>query len=252
MLPLAGTRVIVTRAVHQAEELARPLREQGADVICIPMIAIAPPADPAPLREAAAECDTYQWIIFTSANAVQAFAAELPEPKGAVRARIAAIGRATRTAAERLGFNVSLVPEKYVAESLAAAFAGEDIRGTRVLIPRAAVARDIVPDALKELGAEVVTVEAYRNELPPEAAQLAREAFRDPLPDWITFASSSSVDHAVALIGAETLARIRIASIGPITSEKVRNHGLAVDAEAAVSSADDLVKCLIAAQNAKR
>jgi uroporphyrinogen-III synthase len=243
MIPLPGLRIVVTRAVHQAEELARPLREQGAEVILLPVIAIAPPADLEPLR-AAARSNAYQWILFTSANAVSAFAAELRRIGGGCEARIAAVGSATREAAEANDFAVQLVPERYVAESLIEAFAAEDLAGCRILIPSAAVTRDAVAPALRQRGARVDVVEAYRNILPPEAAEQARTIFQRPYPDWVTFASSSAVRNLVGLIGTDVLKEIKLATIGPVTSETVRNHGLTTAAEARVHTVEGLVDAI--------
>jgi uroporphyrinogen-III synthase len=241
-------RIVVTRAARQAEELARLLRERGAIVILVPVIEIVPPLDDAPLREAAAQCDSYDWILFTSANAVSAFAAELPAPRGETKARIAVIGSATREAAERNGFRVSLVPRKYVAEALCDAFAQEYLNGKRVLIPSAAVTRDIVPTALRNLGAQVDVVEAYRNVVPADAELRASEIFREPFPGWVTFASSSAVNNLVALVGTGALSRVKIAAIGPVTSETVRKHGLGIAAEARVQTADGLVQAMLEAE----
>ena len=245
MQPLAGVRVVVTRAAHQAEELAGPLRALGADVLLLPTIGISPPANPAPLREAAAHCDQYDWIIFTSVNAVQAFSAELPEG-WRCRACIAAVGSATAEAAEHCGFTVSLVPAQYVAESLAAAFAERELQGRRVLIPSAAVTRDIVPKELRKRGAQVDVVEAYRNILPPETTQKAFKVFREPYPHWVLFASSSAVENLVAILGREPLSHVSIATIGPVTSQTVRKHSLTVATEAAVRSVAGLVEAVSA------
>jgi len=247
-MKLAGKRIVVTRAAHQAEELAQPLRESGATVILLPMIEIVPPLDSTPLREAAAQYGHYDWIIFTSANAVSAFAGELPFPRGEITSRIAAIGSATRDAAERNGFTVSLVPRKYVAEALSDAFAQEDLNGKRVLIPSAAVTRDLVPNALRKLGALVEVVEAYRNVLPVDSATRAAAAFREPLPGWVTFASSSAVNNLLELIGNDPLNRVKIATIGPVTSDAVRKHGLDIAAEARVQTAEGLVQAIIEAE----
>jgi uroporphyrinogen-III synthase len=243
---LKGVTIVVTRAAHQAEELAAPLRTLGATVILLPLVEIAPTSDPARLQEAALAVNQYDWIIFTSANAVEAFASHVDSPSDVV-ARIAAIGSATRAAAEKRNFRVSLTPQHYVAESLAEAFAAEDLTGRRVLIPRAAIARDVVPDALRERGAEVDIVEAYRNIIPPEAAFGAATTFREPFPDWVLFASSSAVDHLLTLCGPGPLAHVRVASIGPATSATVRKHGLTVHAEAHPHSARGLVEAVAAA-----
>jgi uroporphyrinogen-III synthase len=242
--PLTGVRIVVTRAVHQAEELAGPLRALGADVILLPAIAIAPPQDPAPLWEAVAHCDRYHWIIFTSVNAVEAFAAELPRIDHC-RTRVATVGSATAQAAEHHGFTVSLIPEKYVAESLAGAFVREDLKDRRILIPSAAVTRDVVPRELRKLGARVDVVEAYRNVLPPDTAQKAASIFREPYPDWVLFASSSAVENLVALMGPEPLRNVSIGTIGPTTSQTVTKAGLTVTIEAAVHNIPGLVEAIV-------
>jgi uroporphyrinogen-III synthase len=244
--PLAGINIVVTRAPHQAEELAGPLRAQGANVILLPLIEIAPPCNPAPLREAARQADQYDWIVFTSANAVDAFAAELVD-RSIVNARVAAVGSATRGAAESRGFHVSLMPPRYVAESLAEAFASEQLAGSRVLIPRADVARDIVPEELRKLGAHVDAVDAYRNVVPPDAAAGVAAIFRDPLPHWVLFASSSATDHLAALCDRAVLRRLHIGTIGPVTSATVRKLGLAVHAEANPHTIEGLVDAVVRA-----
>lgn len=241
---LANVRIVVTRAAHQAEELAAPLRAEGADVLLLPMIGITGPRDPERLRIAAASGDSYKWIIFTSANAVEAFGSEVSDP-GSLTAKIATVGGATRDAAEARGFRVSITPQKYVAESLVDAFSGTDLTDARVLIPRAEVARDVVPDALRKRGALVDVVEAYRNIIPPEAADQALSVFRDPLPDWILFASSSAVDHLARLCSVDLIRRMQIATIGPVTSATVRHYGLNAMAEAQPHTVDGLVKAVL-------
>lgn len=234
---------MVTRAAHQAEELAAPLRALGAEVILLPMIAIAPPDDAKPLIRAAHNADQYDWIVFTSANAVQAFAAHLRQPP--IAPKIAVVGAATHHAATEHGLQVALVPERYVAEALAQAFADENLRGKRVLIPRAAVARDVVPDKLRELGAQVEVVEAYRNEMPEASATRAREIFRDPLPDWALFASPSAIQNLATATGTDVLREVKLASIGPITSAAIKAFGLAVTAEADPHTVDGLVQAVL-------
>jgi uroporphyrinogen-III synthase len=244
MKKLDGLRIVVTRAAHQAEELAGPLRELGAQVLLLPTIAIAPPVDPYALEQAAAHADEFDWIIFTSANAIAAFVAALGRAPGEFRARVATVGPATRAAAESAGFIVSLTPEKYVAEALVESFGSQDLAGQRVLIPSAAVTRDIVAPALRARRAIVDVVEAYRNVIPDGAAAQAWEVFREPFPDWVTFASSSAVENLVRVAGAHKLARVKIASIGPVTSAAVRAHGLEVAAEAVPQNVRGLVESI--------
>ncbi len=244
MSTLRGARIVVTRAAHQAQDLATPLQNLGAEVILLPTIGIAPPLDPEPLRQAAARPDEYDWIVFTSANAIQSFVAHLPKLPAACKACVATVGASTREAAERCGFTVSITPEKYVAESLVEAFGSQDLQGRRLLVPNAAVTRDVVATELRKRGADVTVVEAYRNVIPAEAAKEAPLVFRDPYPDWATFTSSSAFDNLFRILGAEPLNKVNIATIGPITSETVRRHGLIVAAEAGVHSIEGIVVAL--------
>jgi uroporphyrinogen III methyltransferase/synthase len=239
MLALSGLRIVVTRAAEQAEELAQPLRERGATTILLPTIGIAPSANPQPLAEAIKNISQYDWIVFTSANGVKALG------KRDCRARIATVGAATRECAEREGWTVDLTPATYVAEALIEALSGEDLRGRRILIPSAAVRRDVVRDELERRGAVVNVVEAYRNVIPPEAARMAQEVFRAPWPDWITFASSSAVENLLSLVSAEVVRRSKVASIGPITSDSIRRHGLDVTVEPQTHSVPGLVEAMV-------
>jgi uroporphyrinogen III methyltransferase/synthase len=231
-LPLYRKRVIVTRA--ETSRLNARLRALGADVIEFPVIRIAPPADAGPLDRAVANLRDYDWLIFTSANGVRAFFDRVRDLRS-LRAKICAIGPATRAEVERHKLIVDAMPEEYVGEGLLRAMP-EDLRGQRILIPRAAVARDVVPESLRRRGAQVDVVEAYRT-LPP-----------DPPPpppgaaDWVTFTSSSTVKNYLALAGKP---QARIASIGPVTSETLRLHGLEPDAEAAEYTVDGLVEAIL-------
>ncbi len=241
---LRGLRIVVTRAAHQAAELAEPLSALGADPILLPMIELAPPEDKEPLQTAAAQADQFDWVIFTSANAITSFMAEVPDSGDWFRPRVATVGAATREVAEYYGLRVALTPEKYVAEALVEAFQNVNLEGKRVLIPSAAVTRDVVPAALRRMGADVTVVEAYRSIMPPHAAAQAQRVFCDPLPDWVTFASSSAAENLLRVVDVETLRQIHIASIGPITSETVRKHGLEVKAEAAAHDIPGLVQAI--------
>jgi len=245
MLPLTGSRIVVTRAAHQAHELAEPLAALGAEVILAPMIGIAPPADPAPLAEAIAQIDRYDWIVFTSTNAVRALGHQT------CKARVATVGAATREFAERHGWTVEVTPESYVAEALVEALGSKSVRGKRVLIPAAAVTRDVVPEELTRRGAIVDLVEAYRNVRPTESQELAKRVFAVPFPDWITFASSSAVENLASVVPIDTLCQSKIASIGPITSKTLREHNLPVTVEAEPYSVTGLVKAIVQAVAAK-
>lgn len=248
-LPLFGQRIVITRDRSQAGDLAAKLLALGAEPIELPVIEIQPPADSAPLNRAIGELETYDWVIFTSVNGVRYFLDHLdhsPRDLRALRARICAIGPATRNALEQLHLKVDIVPEEYVSESLVAAFETIELAGKRVLLPRAAVARDLVPERLSARGAQVDVVEAYRTVLPEEATARAREVFGGKKrPHWITFTSSSTVTNFLTVAGRQALQEVRIASIGPVTTETARSHGLVVDVEASPFTMDGLVAAII-------
>lgn len=237
----SGQRIVVTRAAHQAEQLAAPLRDLGFDVILLPVIAIAPPSDLRPLQRAAEHIHEYDWIVFTSANAVAALAGQFAGEAAPPRARVAVIGASTREAVEEMGWIVNITPPQFVAESLVQAMAAETLDGKRVLLPCAAVTRDVIPRALAARGAIVDVVEAYRNVPPEGIAEQACQVFSPPTPDWVTFTSSSAVNCLVKFTGVDPLKRVRIATMGPITSESVRKHGLTVTAEPAEHTIAGLV-----------
>ena len=246
-LPLFGKRIVVTRAREQADTLASRLSALGAGVVELPTIEIRPPADPAPLDRAIAQLDTYDWIVFTSANGVRFFLDRLDAGEHdlrQLRARICVIGPATRAAVEALHLKVDLMGKEYVAESLLEAFAAHHMAGQRVLLPRAAVARDLVPAELARRGAHVDVMEAYRTVAPEHLAGQAREILANR-PDCLTFTSSSTVRNLVQAAGAEALRGIAVASIGPITTETARRLGVEVAAQAKVFTVDGLVEAVL-------
>jgi len=246
-LPLFGKRIVVTRAREQAGALTGRLEALGARAVELPTIEICPPADPGQLDRAIASLDAYDWLIFTSATGVRCFVQRLDRSAAdwrSLRARICAIGPATRAAIESLHLKVDLMGAEYVAEGLVAAFAGHDLAGKRILLPRAAVARDLVPAELTRRGAQVDVVEAYRTEMPENTAARVSEIFAHK-PDWITFTSSSTVTNFVQAAGAVVLEGVKVASIGPITSQTARAVGLAVDAEATTFTIDGLVEAIL-------
>ncbi len=227
-LPLYGQRIVVTRA--ESSRMNVRLRALGAEVIEFPVIEIVPPADPAPLHRAAASLDQYDWLIFTSVNGVTALFDRVDDLRG-LRARICTIGPATKAAVEKLKLKVDVVPRDYVGEGLVAALPA-DLAGQRILIPRATIARDVVPDALRQRGALVDMVDAYRTIVPRQTASLPGTY------DWVTFTSSSTVKNFLALAGPPTG---RIASIGPITTATLRQHGLEPEIEALEFTTDGIV-----------
>ncbi len=233
-LPLFGKKIVVTRDRRQAPELIEPLESLGAEVLLLPAIEIQPPPDTGPLDRAIARLKTYDLIIFTSVNGVKYFVERLdasPRDLRAVHARICAIGPATRAALEALHLKVDLMPKEYVAESLVEAFTQEHLAGRRILLPRAAVARDLVPVELERRGARVEVVEAYRTVAPAGLAERTAEVLAMH-PHWITFSSSSTVKNLLSAAEPGALRNLKIASIGPVTSQTLRDCGLEPDVEA--------------------
>jgi uroporphyrinogen III methyltransferase/synthase len=239
--PLFGRRVVVTRARPQAGALARLLEEQGAEVILFPTIAIASPPDPTALAEAVARAGHYDWIVFTSANGVRAFLAELDARGGDLRVlagvRLAAIGPETAAELGRHLLRPAVVAAEYRAEGLLAAL-GDDLAGQRVLVPRAAGARPVLPETLAARGAHVDEVIAYQAVPPPDAdVEGMRAALAAGAIDVLTFTSSSTVRNFVALVGRDALATAPgqraplVACIGPVTAATARAFGFAVAVE---------------------
>lgn len=237
-LPLAGRRILVTRAAHQAGKLSDALRALGAEPVEVPVLEIRPPVSYDPLDRALRQLDSYDWLVFTSANSVRtvseraaATGASLATPSSL---KVAAIGEATAMAAREAGFLVTVVPESYLAESLVHSLIGRT-SGEKILLARAAIARDIIPDALRAAEAHVDVVDAYSNGMPESAPEQLRQALAAGI-DAATFTSSSSVTHlAAAATKAGTafpLPGIPAVSIGPITSQTLRELGWPPAAEA--------------------
>ncbi len=246
-LPLFGQRIVVTRAKDQADSLSTPLRQLGAEVLELPTIAIQPATDYGPLDAALAKLGEYDWLIFTSFNGVKYFLERLDAAAGvdlrAIRGKLCAIGPATRDALERFHLKVDLMADEYVAEGLLRKLAAFELNGAKVLIARAAVARDVLPDELRRRGATVDVVEAYLTGAPADLAARA-VATLGAKTDWITFTSSSTASNLIAACGAEALRGIRLASIGPVTSATLRASGLTVHAEARPHTVPALVDAI--------
>lgn len=246
-LPLFGQRVVITRAREQASTLAATLRQLGAEVLELPTIQIQRAADYGPLDRAISNLRDYDWLIFTSVNGVRYFLERLDASGSdlrALRGRICAIGPATRAALENLHLKVDVTAERYVAEGLLESLAKYDLTGARVLLARAAVARDVIPLELARRGALIDVVEAYRTSAPEALHQRATEILAHK-PHWLAFTSSSTAQNLVDAVGAAALEGIRIASIGPVTSATLRQCGVAVTVEAAEFTIKDLVTGII-------
>lgn len=252
-LPLAGRRaldgkrILVTRAAHQAGKLSEGLRALGAEPVEAPVLEIQPPESYEALDDALTHLEEFDWLILTSVNALHAiggrsarFAADRSRAEGL---RVAAIGRATAEMARHYGFTVNVVPDAYIAEGLVSALGGL-VKGKRILLARAAIARDVIPDALRAAGATVDVVDAYRNVMPKAAPELLRAALEKGI-DAATFTSSSSVTHLAEAARAAGIAfplpGVHAISIGPVTSQTLRELGWEPAAEAAPSDIPGLV-----------
>jgi uroporphyrinogen III methyltransferase/synthase len=262
--PLFGRRVVVTRARTQAGELSIELESLGAEVYEFPTIEISPPEDFTPLDDAIHKLDSFDWLVYTSVNGVEAFVERLRHQGLDLRAvprdaKVAAIGPATAERLEEAGLRVDVIPGEYRAEALIEALDEDSISGKRVLIPRARVAREILPEKLREAGAEVVVPPAYQSVPSSAGKEELALRLRSGEIDCVTFTASSTVENFVGAFGAEEAARLlsgtRVACIGPITAGTARDRGLRVDAEADKYTIPGLVEAvtnLLAADPAKR
>ena len=250
-LPLFGKRIVTTRTREQSGALREALEELGAEAIEIPAIEIRDPQSWQPLDDAIGRLEEFDYLVFTSANGVRKFLARLQACGRDVRdmkgLQIGAIGPGTAAELAATGIRVDFLPEEYRAEGLLDYLKDIDIHGRKFLIPRAKVARDILPRSLEERGARVEVVEAYET-VRPEFAEGELDQLLTPPPDAVTFTSSSTVTNFVKLLERQRLRkrleRTAIASIGPVTSETVRKQGLNVSIEAAESTVAGLVRAL--------
>jgi uroporphyrinogen-III synthase len=256
---LSGVRVLVGRARHQAGALSGELRQLGATVLEIPFIEIRRPRSFQPLDGALKVLDSYDWLILTSVNGVEAMWDRLGKlhltEKNLDGLHIAAIGPATRKAIEQRGVTVDVVPKEYVAESVVRSLRRR-VKGKRVLLVRAKVARDVIPTQLRAAGGEVDVVEAYETVVPQSSRTRLRTALANPRrrPHVVTFTSSSTVRNFLGLLGARTanLKGIRFASIGPVTSSTLRELGLRVDIAAKEFTIPGLLKAITVAMSSHR
>jgi uroporphyrinogen-III synthase len=279
---LSGIRVLVGRARHQAGALSGELRKLGAKVIEIPFIEIRRPRSFKPLDAALQSLASYDWLILTSVNGVEAMWDRMQNIREghdfsrAVRGsksisalaaeglplHIAAIGPATQKAIEQRGMKVEVVPKEYVAESVVRSLKNR-VRGKRVLLVRAKVARDVIPQELRKAGAHVDVVEAYETVVAQNSRRRLQAALKNRRPHVVTFTSSSTVRNFVELLGARAAAKsaptvrgrgsprhtglegIRMASIGPVTSATLREFGLPVDVAAKEFTIPGLVAAIV-------
>jgi uroporphyrinogen-III synthase len=229
---LAGKRILITRARHQAGRLAEALEAHGAEVLRLPTIEIVPPESYAHLDALLEVASGFDWLIVTSANGAAALSDRmrfLGIPLQRLKhLQVAAIGPATAAAITRIGLKVAAMPDEYVAEAVVAMLR-EKVAGQRVLLARAAVARDVIPEQLRKCGADIHVVEAYRTIIPADSIAQVGELFAEgkPLPDAVTFTSSSTVNNFFALLAAAKMERpggLRAVSIGPVTTRTLRQY----------------------------
>ena len=282
--PLHGIRVLVGRARHQAGALSSELRQRGADVMEIPFIEIRQPKSFQALDAALKNLAVYDWLILTSVNGIEAMWARMQQLRVQNSAlqhlRIAAIGPATKKAIEKRGVEVDVVPKEYVAESVVRSLKTK-VKGKRVLLVRAKVARDVIPRELRKARAHVDVVEAYETVVPQSSRRSLRAALKNRRPHVVTFTSSSTVRNFVELLGSSQALRpprkfsrtstrtstrttprtssggdrprhteldgILMASIGPVTSATLRELGLPVDISAKEFTIPGLVKAIVGA-----
>jgi uroporphyrinogen III methyltransferase / synthase len=249
--PLFGKRIVVTRATQQAPILSEKLRELGADAIEMPATQIAR-LDLAPLRTSIDAISDYDWLIFTSQNAVAIFWEQLlgrgKDSRALAGLRIAAVGPATAGALLEHGITVDVIPERFVAEGLLESMRErEDVAGGKVLYVTAEGARDVLPAGLREIGANLVIVEAYRTIPDGAGAEKLARAIEAGKVDLATFTSASAVRGYIEAVGEDLALRIPAASIGPQTSDALREAGIEVEAEADESTIDGLVSAVLRA-----
>jgi uroporphyrinogen-III synthase len=252
--PLSGVSVLVGRAHHQASALSTELRKLGATVLEIPFIEIRKPRSFRPLDAALKDLSSYDWLILTSVNGVDTMWQRIEtlkiKKRNLAHLRIAAIGPATKSAIEKRGAKVEVVPKEYVAESVVRSLRRR-VKGKRVLLVRAKVARDVIPRELRKAGARVDVVEAYETVIPPASRKSLRAALKNPRlrPHIVTFTSSSTVRNFVSLLKGSlappSLDGILTASIGPITSSTLRELGLPVSMEAKEFTIPGLVEAIV-------
>ncbi|ADH85242.1 uroporphyrinogen-III C-methyltransferase [Desulfurivibrio alkaliphilus] len=253
--PLFGKKILVTRSREQASELVQSLEDLGADCLEGSTIALAEPPDWAPLDQALDKIATYNWLLFTSPNAVNFFFKRLAalglDSRRLHGPQIAVVGTATAEALQNYGIKADLLPARFTAEGLAEALLAQGVSGRKILLPRALKAREVLPESLRAAGAEVDIAPVYQNTRPPMADEI-RQALERQEVDLITFTSSSTASNLFALLNwpAEELARrlagVKIAAIGPITAATVEKAGLKVDIQPETHTIPEMVSAIAA------
>ena len=254
--PLFGKKIVVTRTREQASELVALLEEQGADCREYSTIHIEPMPDYTTVDRELAAINAYQWILFTSLNAVRYFFKRMQsigmDSRDLKGPKIAVVGRSTADALLAHGISADLIPEEFTGEGLAASLIDSGVEGARILIPRALKAREVLPEMLRNAGAEVRVAAVYRNVPPQGRKEALREELRDGGIDMVTFTSSSTVTNFLTMVDAAStdelrnlLGAVRIAAIGPITAKTVQENGIQVDVQPEEYTIRDMVRAIV-------
>jgi len=254
---LFGKRIVVTRTREQASDLVAKLEENGADCLEYSTIHIEPVDDYRVLDQAIARIGEYQWVLFTSLNAVTYFFGRLYLMGGDSRTlagpKIAVVGKATAEELLEYGIKADLIPEKFTGEGLAESLIQTQVGGNRILMPRALRASEILPEALTDAGATVTIAPVYQNVPPQGRKDELREQLESGSIDLVTFTSSSTVTNFLTMIDAgskdelhQLLGKVKIAAIGPVTAETIRQHGLQVDIQPQRYTINDMVHAIVA------
>lgn len=259
--PLFGKRIVVTRAREQASGFLERLSVLGADCVQFPTIKVAPPESWEPLDSAVRQLSRYDWLLFTSVNGVKYFLERLEAAGKDIRElkgiRIGAIGPGTAGAWSAIGIKPDLVPKEYRAEAVVEALAGSGVKGKRILLPRALKARKILPEALREMGAEVDVVPAYRTVRPDHDLDRVTELFQRGEIQIVTFTSSSTVTNFMKMFkGREEevkgwMETVSVACIGPVTAKTAEGFGFRVDILPPAYTIDSLTEAIVASQRKK-
>jgi uroporphyrinogen III methyltransferase/synthase len=252
--PLFGKRILITRARDQAVEFMDLLKLYGADPVEFPTIEVVPPESWEALDGAIRKIEEYDWLIFTSANGVLYFLERLKTCGKDIRVlkgiKLCAIGPRTAQEIERMGVRVDLMPAEYVAEALIEQMGRQELSGRRILIPQAAVARDLLPAALTRMGARVDVVTAYRTILPTRNLEWVKNLLQGRQISVITFTSSSTVRNFVELFGLDDARKllngVAVACIGPITAKTAEEYGMTVHVLPKDSTIPSLVQAIVA------
>jgi uroporphyrinogen-III synthase len=256
--PLAGTRILVGRARHQAGSLSTSLRGLGAAVVEIPFIEIQKPKSYQALDDVLKNIKSYDWLILTSVNGVEAMWQRVRRLRITRRSlkylQIAAIGPATKAAIVKHGLKVKMVPEEYVAESVVKGLR-DKVKGKRIVLIRAKVARDVIPEELRKAGAEVDVIEAYETVAPEKSRNRLRALMKSSRrPHVVTFTSSSTAKNFAQLLGDSRyglLEDLQFASIGPVTSAALRELQMPVTIEAREFTMGGLIRAIVLARYAQ-